>query len=98
MAKTLRPLHNRVLIERKKEEDKTSGGIIIPENAKEKPIEGVIVAVGRGFVFPNGRIREPEVKVGDKVFFGKWAGNEVDIDGRKLLAVLEEDVLFVVED
>jgi len=94
----LRPLHDRVLIERVKNEDKTSGGIIIPDIAKEKPIEGVVVAVGRGKTFDNGKLREPCVKPGDRVMFGKWAGNELKLDGRELLAVLEEDVLLVIED
>lgn len=93
----IRPLHDRVLIKRAKEEDKTPGGIIIPDAAKEKPIEGEVVAVGSGKLLENGTVRPLDIQVGNKVLFGKWSGNEVEIDGEKLLCVREDDVIGVIE-
>jgi chaperonin GroES len=94
---TIRPLHDRVLIQRIKEEEKTKGGIIIPDSAKEKPIEGKVIAVGNGKVADNGQVRALAVKAGDTVLFGKYAGTEVKIDGVEHLILREEEILGVVE-
>ncbi len=94
---TIRPLHDRVLIQRVKEEEKTKGGIIIPDTAKEKPIEGKVVAVGHGKVLEDGKVRALAVKAGDRVLFGKYAGTEVKIDGEDHLILREEEILGVVE-
>jgi chaperonin GroES len=94
---TIRPLHDRVLIQRIKEEEKTKGGIIIPDSAKEKPIEGKVIAVGNGKVADNGQVRVLAVKAGDTVLFGKYAGTEVKIDGVEHLILREEEILGVVE-
>ena len=93
----IRPLHDRVLIQRVKEEEKTKGGIIIPDSAKEKPIEGKVVAVGNGKVLEDGKVRALQVKAGDRVLFGKYAGTEVKIDGEEHLILREEEILGVVE-
>ncbi|MBX7196740.1 MAG: co-chaperone GroES [Sandaracinaceae bacterium] len=93
----IRPLHDRVLIQRVKEEEKTRGGIIIPDSAKEKPIEGKVVAVGNGKVLEDGNVRALQVKAGDRVLFGKYAGTEVKIDGEEHLILREEEILGVVE-
>ena len=93
----LRPLHDRVVVRRVKEEEKTKGGIIIPDTAKEKPQEGEVVAVGAGaFGDDNERIAL-DVKVGDRVLFGKWSGTEVKVDGQDLLIMKESDILGIVE-
>ncbi|WP_421934063.1 co-chaperone GroES [Phenylobacterium sp.] len=92
-----RPLGDRVLIKRVEEEEKTKGGIIIPDTAKEKPQEGEVVAVGPGARDDNGKIQPLDVKPGDKILFGKWSGTEVKIDGQDLLIMKESDVLGVVE-
>ena len=93
----LRPLHDRVVVRRVKEEEKTKGGIIIPDTAKEKPQEGEVVAVGAGaFGDDNERIAL-DVKVGDRVLFGKWSGTEVTVDGEELLIMKESDIMGVVE-
>src|SRR3546814_5853552 len=92
-----RPLHDRVVVRRIEAEEKTSGGIIIPDTAKEKPQEGEIVAVGPGARDDAGRLVEPSVKTGDRVLFGKWSGTEVKIDGEDLLIMTESDILGVVE-
>ena len=92
-----RPLGDRVVVRRIKEEQKTSGGIIIPETAQEKPQEGEIVAVGPGALDDNGKRVAPEVKPGDIVLFGKWSGNEVKIDGEELLIMKESDISGIVE-
>ncbi|MDO8379971.1 MAG: co-chaperone GroES [Pseudomonadota bacterium] len=92
-----RPLGDRVLIKRVEEEEKTKGGIIIPDTAKEKPQEGEVVAVGPGARDDNGKIQPLDVKKGDKILFGKWSGTEVKIDGQDLLIMKESDVLGVVE-
>ena len=94
----LRPLHDRVLVKRVKEEEKTKGGIIIPDTAKEKPIEGEVVAVGNGKVLEDGTVKKLDVKVGDRVLFGKWSGTEVKIDGQELLIMKESDVMGVIEE
>ena len=91
-----RPLHDRVLVRRVEAEEKTAGGIIIPDSAKEKPAEGVIVAVGTGARSENGTVTPLEVKAGDRVLFGKWSGTEVKIDGEDLLIMKESDILGVI--
>ena len=93
----LRPLHDRVVVRRVKEEDKTKGGIIIPDAAKEKPQEGEIVAVGKGATGEDGKHIPMEVKKGDRVLFGKWSGTEVKIDGEDLLIMKESDIMGVLE-
>ena len=93
---TFRPLHDRVLVRRVEAEEKTAGGIIIPDSAKEKPAEGEIVAVGNGARAENGTITPLDVKVGDRVLFGKWSGTEVKVAGEDLLIMKETDILGVV--
>ncbi|MES2896254.1 MAG: co-chaperone GroES [Pseudomonadota bacterium] len=92
-----RPLGDRVLVKRVEEEEKTKGGIIIPDTAKEKPQEGEIIAVGPGARDDNGKVQPLDVKKGDKILFGKWSGTEIKIDGQDLLIMKESDVLGVVE-
>ncbi|MBC7158815.1 MAG: co-chaperone GroES [Porphyrobacter sp.] len=91
-----RPLHDRVLVRRIEAEEKTAGGIIIPDSAKEKPSEGEIVAVGPGARSEDGKITPPDVKVGDRVLFGKWSGTEVKLDGEDLLIMKESDIMGVI--
>ena len=91
------PLHDRVLVRRIEAEEKTAGGIIIPDTAKEKPQEGEVVAVGPGARDDSGKIQPLDVKAGDRILFGKWSGTEVKIDGKDLLIMKESDVLGVVE-
>jgi chaperonin GroES len=93
---TFRPLHDRVLVRRVEAEEKTAGGIIIPDSAKEKPAEGEIVAVGTGTRAENGTITPLDVKVGDRVLFGKWSGTEVKVGGEDLLIMKESDILGVI--
>ncbi len=93
----IRPLHDRIIIKRVQEEEKTKGGIIIPDTAKEKPIEGEVVAVGSGKLQDDGTVRKMEVKVGDRVLYGKYSGTEVKVDGEERLIMREEDILCVVE-
>jgi len=93
----IRPLHDRVIVKRIKEEETTKGGIIIPDTAKEKPSEGKIVAVGNGKLLENGTLRALEVKAGNKVLFGKYAGTEVKIDGEEHLIMREDDIIAIVE-
>ena len=92
-----RPLHDRVVVRRVEEEAKTAGGIIIPDTAQEKPSQGEVVAVGPGARGDDGKIIALDVKVGDRVIFGKWSGTEVKIDGEELLIMKESDVMGVVE-
>ena len=92
----LRPLHDRVVVRRVKEEEKTKGGIIIPDTAKEKPQEGEIVAVGSGARDDSGNVVALDVKVGDRVLFGKWSGTEVKLDGEDLLIMKEADIMGIV--
>jgi chaperonin GroES len=92
-----RPLHDRVVVRRVEEDTKTAGGIIIPDTAKEKPMQGEIVAVGPGARDERGQIVALEVKPGDRVLFGKWSGTEVKIDGQDLLIMKESDILGVLE-
>ena len=93
----IRPLHDRVLVKRLEEEQKSKGGIIIPDTAKEKPIEGEVVAVGNGRTLDDGTVRALDVKAGDKVLFGKYSGTEVKIDGEERLILREDDILAVIE-
>ena len=92
----IRPLHDRVVIRRVRAEEKTLGGIIIPDTAQEKPMEGEVVAVGPGARNEQGLIVEPEVRVGDRILFGKWSGTEVKLDGDEYLVIRESDLLAVV--
>ena len=94
---SFRPLHDRVVVRRIESEEKTKGGIIIPDTAKEKPQEGEIVAVGPGARDENGKINPLDVKAGDRVLFGKWSGTEVKIDGQDLLIMKESDIMGIVE-
>ena len=91
-----RPLHDRVVVKRLEGEEKTKGGIIIPDNAKEKPSEGMIIAVGPGGRDESGKLTPMDVKKGDKVLFGKWSGTEVKIDGQELLIMKESDIMGIV--
>ena len=93
----IRPLQDRLLVKRLESEAKTASGIIIPDNAKEKPQEGQIIAVGNGKVLDDGTLRKPDVKVGDKVLFNKYAGSEVKLDGDEHLVMREDDILGVLE-
>ena len=97
MAKTkFRPLHDRVVVRRVESEEKSSGGIIIPDAAKEKPQEGEVVAVGPGARDESGKVTPLEVKAGDRVLFGKWSGTEVKLDGEDLLIMKESDIMGVI--
>ena len=93
----IRPLQDRVIIKRMEEEKTSEGGIIIPDSATEKPIKGEVVAVGNGLVLDNGEIRPLDLKVGDKVLFGKYSGTEVKLDGEELLVMKEDDVMAVLD-
>jgi len=93
----IRPLQDRIIVKRLEEETKTKGGIIIPDSAKEKPIEGKIIAVGKGKVTDDGKVLPLDVKVGDKVLFSKYGGTEVKIDGEEYLIMREDDILGVIE-
>jgi chaperonin GroES len=93
---SIRPLQDRVIVKRVKEEEKTKGGIIIPDTAKEKPIEGIIIAVGNGKVQEDGKVRPLDVKVDDHILFGKYSGTEVKIDGEDRLILREDDILGVI--
>ena len=93
----VRPLQDRVVVRRVKEEEKTKGGIIIPDTAKEKPIEGLVVAVGNGKVQDDGSLRKLDVKEGDRILFGKYSGTEVKIDGEDHLILREDDILGVID-
>jgi chaperonin GroES len=94
---TFRPLHDRVVVRRIEEEEKTSGGIIIPDTAKEKPMQGEVIAVGPGARDETGKLIPLDVKKGDIVLFGKWSGTEVKIDGKELVIMKESDILGIVE-
>ena len=93
----LKPLHDRVLVERVSSEDKTKGGIIIPDTAQEKPMEGKVLAVGGGARNENGQIVALDVKKGDRILFGKWSGTEVKIDGKELLIMKESDIMGIID-
>ena len=96
MAK-FRPLHDRLLVKRVQAEEKTKGGIIIPDTAKEKPIEGEVVAVGNGKLLKSGELVKPEVKKGDRILFGKYGGTEIKLDGEEHVIVREDEVLGIME-
>jgi chaperonin GroES len=93
----LRPLHDRVIVKRVEEEDKTSGGIIIPDAAKEKPQQGKVIAVGKGKILENGKISPLAVKKGNRILFGKYAGQEIKIDGEEHLIMREDDILAIIK-
>ncbi len=93
----IRPLQDRIIVKRVKEEETTKGGIIIPDTAKEKPIEGEVIAVGNGKVLEDGKVRALDIKKGDRVLFGKYAGTEVKLEGEEHLILREDDVLGVIE-
>ncbi len=93
----IRPLHDRVIVKRLEEERKTASGIVIPDTAAEKPDQGEIIAVGNGKVLENGSVRNLEVKVGDRVLFGKYAGQSVKVSGEEFLVMREEDIMGVIE-
>jgi chaperonin GroES len=92
-----RPLHDRVIVKRTEEERTSPGGIVIPDTAAEKPIRGKIIAVGKGRIMENGDVRPLDLKVGDKVLFGKYSGTEVKVDGEELLVMKEDDIMAVIE-
>ena len=94
----IRPLHDRVTVRRLEEETKSAGGIVIPDTAKEKPIQGEIIAVGNGKILENGEVRPLDVKPGDKVLFGKYSGTEVKLGGEEVLVMREEDIMGVIQD
>ena len=91
-----RPLHDRVLVKRVEQDEKTAGGIIIPDSAKEKPMEGEIVAVGSGARAEDGKVAPLDVKTGDRVLFGKWSGTEIKLDGEDLLIMKESDIMGIL--
>jgi len=93
----IRPLHDRVIVRRLEEEKTSPGGIVIPDSATEKPVQGEIVAVGNGKILDNGEVRSLELKKGDKVLFGKYSGTEVKVDGEELLVMREDDIMGVIE-
>ena len=93
----IRPLHDRVIVKRLEEDRTSPGGILIPDTAAEKPVQGKIVAVGKGKILEDGNVRPLDVKVGDKILFGKYGGTEVKVDGEDLLVMREEDVMAVIE-
>jgi chaperonin GroES len=92
----IRPLHDRVIVKRVEEELTSAGGIVLPGSAAEKPSQGVILAVGEGKALDNGQIRPLQVKVGDKVLFGKYSGNEVKVDGEELIVMREDDIMGIL--
>ena len=92
----IRPLHDRVIVKRVEEETKTAGGIVLPGSAAEKPSQGTVLAIGTGKVLDNGSVRPMDVKVGDKVLFGKYAGSEVKVDGEEVIVMREEDIMAVL--
>ena len=92
----LKPLHDRVLVRRIEEDEKTAGGIILPDTAKEKPMQGEVIATGSGYKSDDGAVRALDVKDGDRILFGKWSGTEIKIDGEELLIMKESDILGVL--
>lgn len=93
----IRPLQDRILVKRLEGETKTAGGIIIPDNAKEKPQEGEVIAVGNGKMLDDGKLRKPDVKVGDRILFSKYSGSDVKVDGTEHMILREDDILGVIE-
>ncbi len=94
----IRPLHDRVVIKRMEEERTSPGGIVIPDTATEKPVKGAVIAVGNGKITDSGEVRALDVKVGDKVLFGKYSGTEVKVEGEDLLVMREDDIMAVIEE
>ena len=94
---SIRPLHDRVLIQREEEERKTAGGIVIPDSATEKPIQGKVISVGPGKTLESGEVRELNVRQGDKILFGKYAGTEVKFDGKDYIIMREDDIMAIIE-
>jgi len=94
---SIRPLHDRVLVRRLEGDKKTPGGIVIPDTAAEKPMEGEVVSVGNGKLLDNGELRTLDVKAGDKILFGKYSGTEVKVDGEELIVMREDDIMGIVE-
>ena len=94
---SIRPLHDRVIVERVEQEEKTAGGIIIPGTAQEKPMEGIVIAVGNGTRDEQGKVHPLDVKAGDRILFGKWSGTEVKLDGKDYLVMKESDIMGVIE-
>ncbi len=92
----IRPLHDRVIVKRLEAETKSAGGIVIPDTATEKPIKGEVVAVGNGKILEDGKVRALDLKVGDKVLFGKYSGTEVKVDGQELVVMKEDDIMAVL--
>ncbi|HTW74159.1 MAG TPA: co-chaperone GroES [Steroidobacteraceae bacterium] len=93
----IRPLHDRVIVKRLEEERTSPGGIVIPDTAAEKPVQGKVVAVGKGKILEDGQIRPVDVKVGDKILFGKYSGTEVKVEGEDLVVMREEDIMAIIE-
>ena len=93
----IRPLHDRVVVRRKEEETTTPGGIVLPGTATEKPVQGEVIAVGKGKLLDNGDVRPLDVKVGDRVLFGKYSGNEVKVSGEEVVVMREDDIMAVIE-
>ena len=93
----IRPLHDRIIVKRVEEERTSAGGIVLPDSATEKPSEGEVLAVGNGKLLDNGEVRAVDVKVGDRVLFGKYAGNEVKVEGEEVIVMREEDIMGVIE-
>lgn len=93
----IRPLHDRIVVKRMEEERTSAGGIVIPDSATEKPVRGEVLAVGNGKITDNGEVRPLDVKVGDKVLFGKYAGTEIKVEGEEVLMMREDDILGVIE-
>jgi len=94
----IRPLHDRVIVKRLEEERKTASGIVIPDTAAEKPDQGEVVSVGKGKILESGEVRKLDVKAGDRILFGKYAGQTVKVEGQELLVMREEDIMGVIED
>lgn len=94
---SIRPLHDRVMVQRVEQEEKTSGGIIIPDTAKEKPMEGIVIAAGSGNRDESGKLQPLDVKAGDRVLFGKWSGTELKLDGQDYLMMKESDIMGIIE-
>ncbi len=97
MSTKIRPLHDRVIVKREEDERKSPGGIVIPDTATEKPIKGRVIAVGKGKILESGDVRPLDVKIGDKVLFGKYSGTEVKVDGDDVLVMREEDIMAIIE-
>ena len=97
MSIKIRPLHDRVIVKREDDERKSPGGIVIPDTATEKPMKGRVLAVGKGKILESGEIRPLDVKIGDKVLFGKYSGTEVKMDGDDVLVMREEDIMAIIE-